>query len=134
MSTVFWTIISGVGVFVVGQWIQNFIFKPIQEYKKIIGSIDNKLKFYANVINNPGTLLREDLKHECSDVLRKLSCDLEASRKQLFLRTKEGDRKIATAAGHIIRLSNSLGQVNNVLRNADDYDEIRKLLNIPELK
>ena len=132
VSTVFQTVISGVLVFVVGETIQNFVLRLIQEYKGVIGRIDNELKFYANVIANPGTLSQEVLT-DCSHALRKLSCDLEATRKQLFFRTNVGDRKISDAARRLIRLSNSLGQGNNAIRNADDSDEVRKLLNILEL-
>ncbi len=136
-STVFQTVISGVVIFLIGETIQRFVLVPLQEYKGVIGKIDNELKYYANVITNPippsENSFWPERYQKCSDDLRRNSCDLEASRKQLVFRTKNDDRNVADAARRLIRLSNGLGPGNNALRNDDDLNEIRKLLKIPQL-
>lgn len=83
-SVVFQTVISGVFVFILSQYISRFIIEPLQEYKKIIAKIDNKLKFYSKVIVNPPftNQLSEDYL-VAKQELRELSCELEASYKIL---------------------------------------------------
>ena len=134
-SVVFQTVISGVLVFVLSQYILKFIIEPLQEYKKIIAKIDNKLKFYANIISNPGILPR-DVILECSDEIRSLSCELEQIYKQIpfaFLRRLiKSQQLISDSASRLIRLSNSLYQ-GDALRNDEDIRKIRENLNIPEL-
>lgn len=134
-STVFPTVISGVLVFIFGQMVQNFIFKPILKYKGVVGRIDNGLKYYDQFISNPGGL-REDTTRDCSRNLRKLSCDLEEARKQLVLRTCCGDGDVAEAARCLIHISNSVGSGpgNSGAHNAGDSDKIRDLLGIQVLK
>ena len=53
-NIVFQTVFAGTFVFVFGQIIQMFILEKINRYKKIIGKIDNRLKFYFKIIKNPG--------------------------------------------------------------------------------
>jgi len=134
-SVVFQTVISGVLVFVLSQYILKFIIEPLQEYKKIIAKIDNKLKFYANIISNPGILPR-DVILEYSDEIRSLSCELEQIYKQIpfaFLRRLiKSQQLISDSASRLIRLSNSLYQ-GDALRNDEDIRKIRENLNIPEL-
>lgn len=77
-SIVFQTVMSGVLVFVLSEIIQNFFLRPLQKYKEVVGKIDNQLKFYENIIINPGNILLREKYLECSDTLRKLSCELEA--------------------------------------------------------
>jgi len=131
-STVFQTVISGVLIFTIGQIIQRFFLKPIQKYKATIGKIDNKLKFYANVIANPGTWSKENTL-QCLNKLRQLSCDLETTYKQLLFKRKDRTIKIADSASRLIRLSNSLGPGNNFIHNDEDVEKIRENLGIPKL-
>jgi hypothetical protein len=135
--TSLFTILGGVVVFAISEAVQNFIFRPWQEYRKKIGEIDNELKFYANIIANPPANIEEynDGKYrECSSVLRRLSCDLEAMRKQLVFKTKNQDKRVADAARRLIGLSNSLGWIAGHIRgDFNDCVEIRKSLKIPEL-
>ena len=53
-NQVFYIVLSGTLVFVFGQILQKFFLEPIKDYKKTIGRIDNKLKFYANILTNTG--------------------------------------------------------------------------------
>lgn len=136
-NPVFQTVVSGVLVFVGGDVVQNFLLKPWQNYKGVIGKIDYSLKFYANVITNPGRL-HENVLMECSQNLRTLSCDLEIAYKQLSLvfklhkQQKKGN--IAGVARDLIRLSNAMGPGANPLLNGETMDRIRDNLGIPELE
>jgi len=136
-NIVFQTVISGVLVFVIGQIIQRFFLEPIQKYKAVIGKIDNKLKFYKNIITNPGSdLIPKDIVLECSGELRKLSCKLEEIYKQIpfrgIIKPKE---KISDSASRLIGLSNSvaIGRPEYTLENNEDIKRIRENLNIPAL-
>lgn len=136
--TIFGTVISGVVVFVLGQIIQNYILEPIKVYNGIIGKIDNRLKYYANAIANPGLSLAgglpiNNMYDESRVVLRELSCELESSYKQipfrsLFVRHRviKDSKSISDAARLLIRVSNQTG-VND---SNEDVEEIRKLLSI----
>lgn len=103
-NNIFWTIIAGVFVFIIGQLLLEFIIKPLREYKNIKNEVYNKLRFYSNAITSPISI--DDLfvsnsylvdtrsetekdfssKHNqmiyeryinISREIRKLSCDLE---------------------------------------------------------
>lgn len=75
MSQTFWTILVGVTVFVLGQIIQNFFLKPIQDLKRVIGEISHKVKFHSNIITNSG--VNEEMINKASGDMRDLSCQLE---------------------------------------------------------
>lgn len=135
-SIVFKTVFSGVLVFIIGQIIQKFFIEVIQKYKATIGKIDNKLKFYANIITSPG-ILRNDLILECSHDIRNLSCELEEVYKQIpivLLRERIKSKKlISDSASRLIRLSNNLYQSNESEHNYNDVEKIRENLDIPLL-
>lgn len=120
-------IISGVIIFVIGQIIQNFILKPLQEYRKVVGQIDNELKFSANIITDELSHTGEDNRIKCSKRLRELSCNLESNYKQLFFRFK--NKKVSEASGLLLGISNSL-IMNKNGENGNNIKEIRRLLNI----
>jgi len=133
-SIVFQTVISGVLVFVLSEIIQKFFLEPFQKYKKVIGEIDNQLKFYANIIANPDpTNTQIDLYKKCSGIMRRLSCKLESTYKQIPCKRLKTSEKISDAASRLIGLSNSLYQNSRDITNDDDVKEIRKDLNIPKL-
>jgi len=141
------TICGGVLVFVTSQVIQEYILSPLKKYKNTIAEIDNKLKFYANIIflpiNIENTIPEKRERYlYCSKVLRKLSCDLETSYKTIpdCIREKfcNSDSNIATAAASLIGLSNSLFEnyLSSSLKeyNKKELRKIRELLNIRMLK
>ncbi len=134
-NVVFQTVISGVLVFIIAQVIQKFFIEPIRKYKTNLAKIDNKLKFYADVIGNPGGLPKKIIL-KCSDEIRNLSCELETSYKQIpftFLRKIiKSPKLISDSASLLIRLSNSLYQ-GDPSNNHDDMQNIRKNLGIPDL-
>ncbi|MDO8788792.1 MAG: hypothetical protein Q7J42_12040 [Sulfuritalea sp.] len=76
-STVFWTVVTGVITFVVGQLIVKLVIEPVQELKRTIGQISHSLIEHANVYQNPG-LRSEEIQSETSTHLRRLSSQLQA--------------------------------------------------------
>ena len=133
--TILGTVISGTLVYILGQIIKEYILNPELEFKKTLAGIDNKLKFYSDVITNPGNILPQEIKIKCSTELRNLSCDLEVTYKQLILikRTRELDKKIADAAKKLIFLSNNVYHSGDGVKNSDEIDSIRDLLKITKL-
>lgn len=139
-NPVFQTVIAGVFVFVISQYVLIFIIEPIKEYKKVIAKIDNKLKFYSNVITNPplpGKQLPENYSLAKKE-LRELSCELEALYKMLpfWLRFRFKKDHILKASEGLIWLSNATGYrdetgtVNLSLLADDKINEVRKNLRI----
>ncbi len=137
---IFLTIISGVCVFILSQYILEFVLKPYKEYRNVIVKIDNKLKFYSNVIVNPP--FSEQLPQDyivAKDEMRGLSCDLESSYKNLFFifKNKEKEKIISDVAKDLIWLSNAIGrndrELDLPLEAATKIDEIRKKLRIDSL-
>ncbi|MGA2667033.1 MAG: hypothetical protein ABSE91_03000 [Patescibacteria group bacterium] len=139
-NQVFQTVIVGTLVFVIGQIVQNFILKPMFEYKKTIGRIDNRLKFYANIIGSQGDKnIPRNEKLECARVVRNLSCELEANFKQLpfhWYFSKDYPKQVSGAARRLIRLSNLVfgppGSASSEIVYKDEQT-IRENLKIPSL-
>jgi hypothetical protein len=81
----FTTVISGLLVYVLGQWILRFIIEPMQEQRKTIGEVAFNLTFLANV----GTLAHVKFEGErvssaadpaeACTTLRKLASQLRSS-------------------------------------------------------
>jgi hypothetical protein len=135
-NIVFQTVLSGTLVFVVGQMIQLFILEKVYKYRETLGRIDNRLKFYFKIIKNPGNdaHILERL-HTSSQELLQLSCDLESCRKQLIFRSKQVDKNVAQASKLLFDLHVGVfGKSESMsAQNLKNLEEIRKLLNIPEL-
>ena len=140
-NQVFQTIIAGVFVFITSQYILLFIIEPFREYKRVIARIDNKLKFYSNVIVNPpfSDALPEDYLIAKQE-LRQLSCELESAYKMLPLHRHRRDKtKISEAVRDLIWLSNATGHKDNTgtvnvpLMANDKIKVIREKLKIQEL-
>lgn len=86
-SDVFCTVIGGVLVFVISQWILELVIKPKVEYMRTVAKITYALNYYADVINNPMIIEKEkreeafkffiDSKYgQASEELRKLGCEI----------------------------------------------------------
>lgn len=136
-SVVFQTVISGVLVFVLSEILQKFLLDPIKRYKEVVGKIDNRLKYYANTVNNS---VSPDAMREPSKILRELSCELEATYKQIpfktlfaFFRIVPQHFAIRTAASDLIFLHNAGGKLDQLEHVYKKIQEIRKLLNIEEI-
>jgi len=116
----------------------QFIFEPLKKFKTVIESIDNRLKFYSNVITNSG--LPEEKIKECSDCLRNLSCELEASYKQipfrlvfLIARIIPSKTEVSEATRILGKLSIYGGKQGYETQNYEDINIIRKKLRIEQL-
>ncbi|MEI6400074.1 MAG: hypothetical protein WCO58_00960 [bacterium] len=131
-TTVFQTVISGVFVFIGSQIFQDYFLKPRQKYREVIARIDNQLKFHSpKIVNNLN--LPKNVQMECNEIIRLLSCELEATYKQLCFRSKNRDKKIGKAASLLIGLSNSIWFSSDKESEYSTIQEIRELLNIKEL-
>lgn len=140
-NQVFYTVLSGTVVFVLGQILQKFILESIQKYKSTVGRIDNKLKFYANILTNTIFSQDKNMMIEITDTMRNLSCDIESDYKQIpfsvffsKIRVVENKKNVAKAAQGLIFLSNAGGRRDSGMERCDEkIDEIRKLLGIKSL-
>lgn len=137
-NQVFQTVISGVSVFILGQIIIGFVINPLLEYKKVIGKIDNKLKYYSNKISS---ILPKQIINKTSNIIRELSCDLESSYKQIsfnfifsiciLIIPKKKD--VGEAAKKLIFIANAAGDIESQKEIHKEIKEVRKLLRIVEL-
>lgn len=142
---IFFTVLSGVIIFIVSQFVLKLIIEPIVEYKRTIGRIDNKLKFYTNIITtsifNGQNLPKNYL--DVRELFRDLSCELETNYKVIpmkWLFIKLGfilqRGPITRACNGLIWIANSIGNkdetgtVNAPLLTSDKIAEIRRNLNI----
>lgn len=55
MATVFWTVVTGVTVYVIGQFIVKLVLDPIAEQGRAIGRVAHVFTFEADIYSNPGT-------------------------------------------------------------------------------
>jgi hypothetical protein len=138
-SQVFYTVLSGVLVFVLGQILQKFFLEPLQTYKKTVGEIDNKLKFYANILVNRG--FNQKTLNNVANTMRTLSCQIESEYKQIpftevlsqlgFIESKENIAKVSQG---LIFLSNAGGKNDIETRECgQEINQIREILKIETL-
>ena len=138
------TILSGVIVYLLGQYFHVVWLIPLQEYKKIRSKIARNLLLYANVYSN---VVRIDEKSdkwknehiEVMDQLRILAAELEGYIQTLhwFKLGIPSKKKLSQAVSHIVRLSNSCIDpypIEQSKMNHDTANEIRKLLKIYKAK
>lgn len=138
--------ILGLITFSLTKYIEDFLIKPILRHNDVIYRIDNKLKFYANVITSEHILQSEQRNkyEEAYLTFRDLSCELEATYKSIpFKNTPllklfhlKSLGSISEASRSLIYISNNIG-----IRHPDDPDsrnynvsqKIREKLSIPEI-
>ncbi|BFU89436.1 MAG: hypothetical protein NTAFB01_06230 [Nitrospira sp.] len=118
--TIFFTVLSGVITFVLGQLVVKLILDPVQDLKKTIGQISHALVEQANVIANPDVSTKEE-KNETSALFRKLSASLHAhlylvpayvtTCRVFCLPSKE---KLLSASTNLIGLSNGVYSGNRI--------------------
>lgn len=145
---IFLTVISGVFIFIFSQFILKIIIESIVEYRRTIGRIDNKLKFYSNIIVTPPFGVQDLPKNylDAKELFRDLSCELESNYKIIpfkkifikmgfILRTEA----ITTACTDLIWISNTTGHkddtktLNMPLLASEKIDKIRESLNIKSI-
>ena len=73
----FWTVVSGTFVYILGQVALKLVIEPVHDLKKTIGVISHSLIERANVISNPGVPTK-DVMDETSRELRKLASQLRS--------------------------------------------------------
>ncbi len=115
---VFYTVLSGTVVFVVGQIILQFVIVPVQDFLKTIASIAHARVEHAHVTANPGVPSEERM-GETSRHLRRLSAQLHS---HLFLVRPYAPvsrvfklpsrNQVLQASRSLIGLSNSLFSAN----------------------
>ena len=134
------TILSGVTVYLLGQYFHVVWLVPLQEYKKIRAKIACKLLLYANVycnvVKNDEKSVEWKQEHiEVMDELRILAAELEGYIQTLywFKIGVPSKKKLSRAVSNLVRLSNSCIDpypIEQSQRNRHQADEIRKLLKI----
>lgn len=136
--TVFFTVLSGVITFVIGQLIVKLLLDPVQDMKKTIGQVSHTLVERANAVANPGVPTKE-IMDDTSDSLRRLSSQLHAhlylipsydvTSKVFCLPTKE---KLLVASSALIGLSNSVYRADDLVyeTNAKRVEQVCDSLGI----
>lgn len=129
------TVLAGVLIYVLGRYVQNFILKPVQDFRVVLVQISHKVKFWTNVLTN-GVLPYELVKPATAD-MRDLSSNLESKyviipfKKVLtYIRAIPPDENVRTAARHLIFLSNAGGDGKSVSRNSEAIDDLKKQLKL----
>lgn len=137
-ATVFWTVLSGVVTYVLGQLAVKLLIDPVQDMKRTIGQVAHALIEHANVISNPGVPSREVM-DASSKLLRSLSAQLQShlylvpgyefSARVFGLPARVN---VLEATGLLIGLSNSLHRATDHVyeHNAKRLDKIHDLLAI----
>jgi hypothetical protein len=137
-TTVFWTVLSGVVTYVLGQLAVKLVIDPVQEMKRTIGQIAHALIEHANVIGNPGVPSREVM-DASSKHLRSLSSQLQShvylvpgyqTTARVFGLPRQAN--VLEATGLLIGLSNSLHRATDRVyeHNAKRVEKIHDLLGI----
>lgn len=113
--TIFVTVLSGVLVFAISEWLKEIWLTPLQNYKKLRGKVSKSLTLYACYYHSPVDIAEHDDKlpddyKTASEELRMLASELRA-----FIETlswfklgipSKGD--LYDASAHLIGLSNSM--------------------------
>ncbi len=107
----------GVIIASIAYLLKNFLFDQALEYQKAKGRVQNKLKYYSDVIC--GANINEDLVQETRSEMRQLSCDLEERYFAILILARTGPVRlffdlpskedVTEAAKKLIYLSNSAG-------------------------
>jgi hypothetical protein len=130
--TALFTVLGGVIVFVVGQFVQRFLLEPIQDQRRVTGEIAFVLLYHGNV----GRFQNEAHRNEVGMELRRLAGELRATRSKIpFYRLLEKTGWIPTT-GSVIKASSGLvGWSNAVFGGHEDSishhkETVREQLNI----
>jgi hypothetical protein len=138
--TACFTVLAGVLVYVLGQWVVKFFIEPIQSQAKLIVEIAFSLTFYANMYGLYGKIDNKEL-HDISTTLRKHASDLQASVWSIksywfwqLLGVVPKKKNVSKASGQLIGMSNSILNKDDGGKYYDFVDrrekEIRSLLGL----
>lgn len=139
---VFLVILSGTGVFILGQIVLKFVLDPVQEQKKLIAEVADALVFYANLYSNPGDNLKKE-REEAQQKIRQLGTLLLAKTYLIpaydwfaCLGLVPSFSEITNAHHSLIGISNGVfyhpTTPAHIIRDANQqfYEEIKKNLKI----
>lgn len=119
IGQVFWTVLSGVTVYVAGQIFVKFVIDPIQEFRKLTGEIGHSLIYYANVYSNT-RFCEEATLLEAHNLFRRQSCELFAKTHVIPLYGVWATLRLLPSRTDIIEAgSNLIGLANGVLDKTD---------------
>ena len=143
---------AGVAIFVVGQWILEFILKPLRDYKNVKNKVANNLKLYADILGDPKSdftntsmimdgvtqnvsreemnkIVKEAFNHELhekyqavSKEIRVVACDLEVG----FYNNFAPIRFFLDKNEDINQVSACLIRISNCILNSSRADQITK--------
>ncbi|WP_238903420.1 hypothetical protein [Clostridium sp. YIM B02506] len=128
-STIFTTVIIGVLVFIIGQFILKFLIEPLSEYKRLKSKIAYALVFYANMYSNPTEITEEFIKdieavknlEEAKFYMRNLSAEFSGWLQVMpfygffsIIRIIPSRKKADEVRGYLIGISNSLAYSKGV--------------------
>ncbi|HBQ2124601.1 MULTISPECIES: hypothetical protein [Klebsiella pneumoniae complex] len=121
--TVFWTIVSGVMVYVIGQISMKMLIEPVSEQRKVISKITYDLRFYADKLANPKDRANAEMMEICT-LMRQHSSQLHSATNLIPLYSfwhyvfgLPHPNKIKDATENLIRLSH--GFRDGPLENQD---------------
>lgn len=125
----------GIILSVASYFVKNFVLEPVLNYRIVKGRIQNRLKFYGNVLTNSG--LPEDTVADARTTMRELSCELEEAYAAIGLREALARVRILPSKSAINDAGSSLIFLSNAANNeryldATDkaMDDIRKTLKL----
>lgn len=142
LLTTFLTVISGVVVYVISEYIKEFYIEPRKKYKDLVQKIDYSLIMYAREILRPlDTSKQNDEYHlkidackAVSKALRDLSAELASKSSRLRFSRKTEKAKRKKAAEELMGLSNCIFEngKDDLTRNHNEksVSTIRQCLNI----
>lgn len=132
---IFWTIISGVSIYVFGQIVQAFIIKPMHDFKIVLGEISHKVKYHSNIITNSGIKLESI--NWSSKEMRDLSCQLESRYLVIpfndfwgLIKLIPKRKDVREATYCLNQLSNAGGMHGYELKNVDAIEKLKNHLGI----
>jgi hypothetical protein len=129
MFTVITAVLSGVLVFVLGQFILRLIIEPLQEFAKIRGEVNYALIYYANFLSNPG-LGNPKVLDEISDTLRKLSGRFMATANSIRLYDFLSQLHLVPIREDLIKSARELIFLSNSVHSSDGRSNSDAISNI----
>ncbi|MDG4850618.1 hypothetical protein [Peribacillus frigoritolerans] len=141
--TIFYGILSGVIVFVLGRFIEKIFIEPIKEHRMVIAEIYDGLIYHANKISNPlevtESINEDTLKdyNQASKELRRMSTKLRAATYNLkgmyklysILFNAPKLEQISEVCGNLIGLSNRMTYKTRVSgRDIEDNYKKKELI------
>lgn len=129
------TVISGVLIYILGQIVQNFILKPIQDFRIVLTAVSHKMKFRENILTTSVADLNV-IQQACAE-MRDLSSNIESRyiiipfKKPLsVIRAIPSSENVRIAAQKLIFLSNAGGKSGSESKNHDAIELVREKLNL----